>query len=170
MSARSLLADLRTWLANGRVVRRFLELVSAVRFGKFASVGVVGALFDVTTATALRELGVYPEIAVFVGIEVSVVVMFFLNDNWTFSEEGTGGIRPTLRRLARSNLVRTGGILVQLGTFRLLYRVIGADLAIAGLDGWFVVSKVGGIGAGLLVNFVAESLFTWRVHTDPDEG
>jgi len=147
-----------------------LELVSAVRFGKFASVGVVGALFDVTTATALRELGVYPEVAVLAGIEVSVVVMFFLNDNWTFAEEGTGGVRSTLRRLVRSNVVRTGGILVQLGMFRLLYRVVAIDFAVAGLDGWFVVSKVGGIGAGLLVNFVAESLFTWQVHTDPDEG
>lgn len=170
MSARSLLADLRAWLVNGRLMGRFLELVSAVRFGKFVSVGAVGALFDVTTATALRELGVYPEIAVLAGIEVSVVVMFFLNDNWTFAAEGTGGVRSTLRRLARSNLVRTGGILVQLGTFRLLYRVIAVDLTIVGLDGWFVVSKVGGIGAGLFVNFVAESLFTWRVHTGPGEG
>ena len=164
MSARSLLADLRARLASGRLTGRVLELVSAVRFGQFASVGVVGALFDVTTATALRELGVFPELAVLVGIEVSVVVMFFLNDNWTFTGEGSGGLRPTLRRLLRSNLVRTGGILVQLAIFRLLYRVIAVDLAVAGLDAWFVVSKIGGIGAGLLVNYVAESLLTWRVH------
>ena len=164
MSARSLLADLRARLASGRLTGRVLELVSAVRFGQFASVGVVGALFDVTTATALRELGVFPELAVLVGIEVSVVVMFFLNDNWTFAEEGSRGLRPTLRRLLRSNLVRTGGILVQLAVFRLLYRVVAVDLAVAGLDAWFVVSKIGGIGAGLLVNYVAESLLTWRVH------
>jgi putative flippase GtrA len=164
MSARSLLADLRARLASGRLTGRVLELVSAVRFGQFASVGVVGALFDVTTATALRELGVFPELAVLVGIEVSVVVMFFLNDNWTFAEEGSRGLRPTLRRLLRSNLVRTGGILVQLAVFRVLYRVVAVDLAVAGLDAWFVVSKIGGIGAGLLVNYVAESLLTWRVH------
>jgi putative flippase GtrA len=168
MSARSLLADLRARLASGRVRRRMLELASAVRFGQFASVGVAGALFDVTTATALRELGVFPEIAVLAGIEVSVVVMFVLNDNWTFAGEGRGGLRPTLRRLLRSNLVRTGGILVQLGAFRLLYRVVAIDLAVTGLDGWFVVSKVGGIGAGLLVNYVAESLLTWRVHRGPE--
>ena len=164
MSARSLLADLRARLTSGRLTSRVLELVSVVRFGQFASVGVVGALLDVTTATALREVGVFPELAVLVGIEVSVVVMFFLNDNWTFAGEGSRGLRPTLRRLLRSNLVRTGGILVQLAIFRLLYRVIAVDLAVAGLDAWFVVSKVGGIGAGLLVNYVAESLLTWRVH------
>ncbi|WP_435360582.1 GtrA family protein [Haloarchaeobius sp. DFWS5] len=149
-------------------------LLSGVRFGQFASVGVVGAAFDVTTATVLRELGVFPELAVFVGIEVAVVVMFLLNDNWTFSEEGENGLFPTLKRLARSNVVRAGGILVQLLTFRLLYRVVALEAlvigsvslstTVLGIDGWFVVSKVGGIGVGMLVNYVAESLFTWKVH------
>ena len=141
-------------------------LVSRSRFGRFVSVGVVGAVFDVTTATALRELGVFPELAVFAGIEVAVVVMFLLNDNWTFSGEGAAGLGPVLGRLVRSNLVRAGGILVQLGTFRVLYRVLAVDLAVAGLDGWFVVSKIGGIGVAMFVNYVAESLFTWRVHAD----
>lgn len=151
---------------TGSDTNRLTTLVSSSRFGRFVSVGVVGAGFDVTTATVLRELGVFPELAVFVGIEVAVVVMFLLNDNWTFSGEGKVGFLPMLRRLARSNLVRMGGILVQLGTFRVLYRVLAVELVVAGLDGWFVVSKVGGIGAGMVVNYVAESLFTWRVHTD----
>ena len=150
---------LRSGLAS-----RVTALASGYRIGQFASVGVVGALFDVTTATALRELGVYPELAVFVGIEVAIVVMFLLNDNWTFSGEGRAGLRPTLRRLARSNLVRAGGILVQLATFRLLYRVVALELTVVGIDGWFVVSKVGGIGVGMVVNYIAESLFTWQVH------
>lgn len=143
---------------------RFVALVSTVRFGKFISVGVAGALFDVTTSTVLREFGVFPEIAVFAGIEVSIVVMFFLNDNWTFSDEGTAGFFPTLRRLVRSNLVRTGGIFVQLVVFWLLYRVVAIDLVILGIDGWFVVSKISGIGAGLVINYIAESLLTWQVH------
>ncbi|MFC4407113.1 GtrA family protein [Haloarchaeobius iranensis] len=145
---------------------RLSALVSGTRFGQFASVGAVGALFDVTTATALREFGIFPELAVFVGIEVSVLVMFLLNDNWTFSRQGHGGLVPTLRRLARSNLVRVGGITVQLLTFRLLYRVFFVEVAVVGLDGWFVVAKVTGIGVGMLVNYVAESLFTWRVHAE----
>jgi putative flippase GtrA len=138
-------------------------LLSGTRFGKFASVGVVGAVFDVTTATVLRELGVYPELAVFIGIEVAVVVMFLLNDNWTFAEQGAAGVGAALRRLLRSNLVRAGGILVQLATFRLLYRVVALELTVVGIDGWFVFSKIAGIGTGMLVNYVAESLVTWRV-------
>ena len=139
------------------------SLLSGRRFGKFASVGVVGAVFDVTTATLLRELGVFPELAVFVGIEVAILVMFLLNDNWTFAEEGASGVGAALRRLFRSNLVRVGGIAVQLGTFTLFYRVVALDLPVAGIDGWFVVSKVAGIGTGMVVNYVAESLVTWRV-------
>ncbi|WP_435363394.1 GtrA family protein [Haloarchaeobius sp. DYHT-AS-18] len=142
------------------------SLTSGVRFGKFASVGVVGAMFDVTTATALNELNVFPELAVFIGIEVAVIVMFLLNDNWTFSEQGAGGILPTLKRLARSNVVRAGGILVQLGTFWVVFRVIALDLDLLGIDAWFVFAKVTGIGVGMVVNYVAESLFTWRVQHD----
>jgi len=151
-----------------RVGPRVASLLSAGRFGRFASVGVVGAAFDVTTSTLLSELGVYPELAVFVGIEVAVVVMFLLNDNWTFAGQGAAGLRAALGRLLRSNLVRAGGILVQLATFRLVFRVVALDLDVAGLDGWFVVSKVAGIGTGMIVNYVAESLVTWRVQHGPE--
>ena len=144
------------------------SLVSASRFGRFASVGVVGAVFDVTVSTLLSELGVYPELAVFVGIEVAVVVMFLLNDNWTFARQGAAGLRAALGRLARSNLVRAGGILVQLATFRFLFRVVALELDVAGVDGWFVVSKVAGIGTGMVVNYVAESLVTWQVQHGPE--
>ena len=139
------------------------ELLTPSRFGQFVSVGVVGAAFDLTVSTGLRELGVYPELAVFVGIEVAVVVMFLLNDKWTFAGQGVAGLAAMLRRLLRSNLVRAGGILVQLGTFRLLYRVPDIQLTLASVDAWFVVAKVGGIGAGMVVNYVAESVFTWRI-------
>jgi putative flippase GtrA len=139
------------------------SLLSGKRFGKFASVGVVGAVFDVTTATVLRELGVFPELAVFVGIEVAIVVMFLLNDNWTFAEQGAAGVGAAVRRLLRSNLVRAGGIIVQLATFRFFYRVVAFELTVLDIDGWFVVSKVAGIGTGMVVNYVAESLVTWRV-------
>jgi putative flippase GtrA len=99
---------------------------------------------------------------------VAIVVMFLLNDNWTFAQQGAAGVRAALGRLLRSNLVRAGGILVQLATFRFLFRVIAVDLDVAGIDGWFVVSKIAGIGTGMIVNYVAESLVTWQVQHDPE--
>lgn len=133
------------------------------RIGQFVSVGAVGFVFDVTTSTLLAELGVFPEIAAFVGIEVAVVVMFLLNDRFTFASEGIGGLGPSLRRLGRSNLVRLGGIVVQLLVFTAVYRGIDLPLSLASVDLWFVVSKAAGIGVGMVVNYVAESVFTWRV-------
>ncbi|EMA36609.1 GtrA family protein [Halococcus hamelinensis] len=170
MSPSGPLTALRARLAGGgRFSQRALALLSAVRFGKYASVGAVGMVFDVTTSTALRELGVFPELAVFVGIEVSIVVMFLLNDVWTFSGEQTTGGLARLRRLVLSNIVRTGGIVVQLATFHVLYRVVALQFTLLGVDGWFVVSKLGGIGLGMVINYVAESLFTWRVHRGSDD-
>jgi putative flippase GtrA len=138
-------------------------LASGARIGQFVSVGVVGFGFDIATSTALRELGVFPELAAFVGIEVAVIVMFVFNDRVTFADEGLGGLAPTLRRLAKSNLVRAGGIAVQLLVFTALFRGVALPLSVAGIDLWFVISRAGGIGVGMVVNYVAESLFTWRV-------
>jgi putative flippase GtrA len=142
---------------------RLAELRSTARFGQFVSVGVVGFAFDITTSTALRELGVFPEVAVIAGIEVAIVVMFMLNDRLTFAGEGSTGIRSAVRRLARSHVVRLGGIAVQLGTFSAIYRLPGVTLTVASIDGWFVLSKATAVGVAMFVNYVAESLFTWRV-------
>lgn len=143
------------------------ELAHSGRIGRFVSIGVVGFCFDVGTATALSELGVFPELAALIGIEVAVVIMFLLNDNITFATERTSGVIPTLRRLLKSNLVRIGGITVQLLVFSGFYRGIDVTFVIASVDAWFIISKAAGIGVGMVVNYVAESLFTWRItHMD----
>ena len=86
-------------------------LASGVRFGKFVSVGAIGAAFDLTTTTALIVgLGVLGEYAKLVGAEVAIVVMFVINERWTFAELGRPGALPTLKRFVRSNLVRSGGL------------------------------------------------------------
>ncbi|WP_435126677.1 GtrA family protein [Halobaculum sp. D14] len=139
------------------------ELLHGARIGQFVSVGAVGFLFDMAASTALSELGVFPEVAAAVGIEVSVVVMFLLNDRITFADQGLAGVAPTLRRLVKSNLVRAAGIAVQLVVFSAVYRGIDVSVSVAGIDAWFVVSRAAGIGVGMVVNYVAESLFTWRV-------
>lgn len=139
------------------------ELVHSGRIGRFVSIGVVGFCFDVATATALSELGIFPEVAALIGIEVAVVVMFLLNDNITFATEGLAGIVPTLQRLLRSNLVRIGGITVQLLVFSGFYRGVNMTFVVASVDAWFIVAKTAGVSVGMVVNYVAESVFTWRI-------
>jgi putative flippase GtrA len=154
---------------------RLRSLLSVVRFGQFASVGAVGAVCDNVVLLVSSELGVAgavaallgipglaPEVAKAFGIETAIVVMFLLNDNWTF--RGVGGETTALRRLLTSNLVRVAGIAVQLVVFSLVYRQLYVDLSAYGVDLWLLVASLCGIGLGMCVNYVAESLVTWRVH------
>ncbi|MFC4358580.1 GtrA family protein [Halobium salinum] len=150
------------------------ELVSGVRFGKFLSVGAVGAVFDLTVSTLLLVvvgigalslpwvgLSVPPGVlAKLVGAEVAIVIMFFINEYWTFADESDGG--PWPRRLAKSNFVRVGGLGIQVTVVWLL-GLLDVTLVVAGFDFWQVAPFPLAIAASVLFNYVAESLFTWRV-------
>ena len=163
---------------------RLAALVSGVRFGQFVSVGAVGAVVDTIVLLTLAEgLGVLPELATLAGIESAILVMFAVNERWTFAGEGVPGRGPLLGRLKRSHAVRVAGSLTQFGVFVLVYRVLFVPLTLgqipgwsvlagvlgfrpatlAGLDVWLLVAKGTGIGVGMVVNYVFESLFTWRV-------
>jgi putative flippase GtrA len=150
---------------DSRLGRWFAALASPQRFGKFVSVGVVGALFDTMVLLTLVEwFGVLEEVAVIVGIETAILVMFTLNDGWTFSESGTDGWRATGRRLVRSHAVRAAGSFVQFLVFVTVFRLLFVSLTVAGIDLWLLVAKGGGVACGMLVNYIFETLFTWRVH------
>ncbi|MDS0293608.1 GtrA family protein [Halogeometricum luteum] len=143
--------------------RTLSALLSGVRFGKFASVGAVGAVFDVTTTTALIFLfDVLNEYAKLVGAEVAIVVMFLINENWTFADAGEAGLLPTLRRFLTSNVVRSGGLAVQFLVVR-AFREAGFSYVVLGVDVWQLLPIPLAIGASMLLNYVAESVFTWRI-------
>lgn len=146
--------------------RQVSALLSGVRFGKFVSVGAVGAVFDLTVSSALIVLfDVLPEIAKVAGAEVAIVVMFFINEFWTFAGEGADGALPRLCRLLKSNVVRSGGVAVQFlivrgfGSLALSFTVFGVDL-------WNLIPLPIAIVTSMLINYVLESLVTWRVATE----
>jgi len=144
---------------------RLAALVSTVRFGQFVSVGAIGAVFDVTTLVVLTELfGVAAAVANVASIETAILVMFVVNERWTFAEHGANGLRSVGRRLVRSHVVRAGGSTLQYVLFVAVFYNVAVDLSVAGVDLWLVVVKGGAIGVAMVVNYVFESLFTWRVH------
>jgi putative flippase GtrA len=139
------------------------ELVSGIRFGQFASVGAAGAVLDTTTVVLLTSyVGVYRGSAKLIGAELAIVLMFVINERWTFAEEGAAGRRALVRRFLKSNLVRAGGVLVATGVF-VVVSGLEYRLPVGGQNLWLVVANGVGIGVGMFVNYVAESLFTWRV-------
>ena len=143
---------------------RIDALRSRARFGQFVSVGVVGAICDTAVLVVLTEVfGVLPEIATVIGIETAILVMFAINENWTFAEEGNAGRRSLFGRLLKSHTVRAAGSTTQFLVFVAVFRGVPVSLTVASVDAWLIVAKGCGIGVGMLVNYVAESLFTWQV-------
>ncbi len=146
---------------------RFEALVSGVRFGQFVSVGVVGAAFDnVVLATLRLGVGVPEMWAKAAGVETAILVMFLVNEHWTFDDHGVAGHWPFLRRLTRSHLVRTGGVTVQLVVYWLLTQQLDVTLVVSGTDLWFLAASPIAIALAMLVNYVFESIFTWQVHRE----
>jgi len=174
-----------------RLVReRLAAVASGVRFGQFVSVGALGAVSDFTVLLTLEGLGVPTELAVLAGIETAILVMFFINEHWTFADAATGDRGSFLTRLKRSHVVRAAGSTTQYVLVLFVYRIVSGyvpvvpdtlgglglwvDLTTAvgiaplltGLDVWLVLAKGIGIGVAMAVNYVFESLFTWQVHRE----
>jgi len=144
---------------------RFESLVSGVRFGQFVSVGVVGAISDNTVLAVLGLVFGVPDLwAKAAGVETAIVVMFLVNEHWTFADAGASGLVPFAKRLGKSHLVRSGGVAVQLSVYWVLVDWLSITLVVAGTDLWFLAASPIAIAVAMLVNYVFESLFTWRVH------
>ena len=138
-------------------------LLDRRRLGKFISVGVVGAAIDLTISTTLLlRTALPPEVIKLIGAEVAIIVMFLLNDRWTFRQSETRGIRHALKRLVKSNLVRSGGLAVQVTVVFVLIR-LPVSVELSGTDVWPILTMPIAIACGFLANYTGETLFTWRV-------
>jgi len=127
-------------------------------------VGAVGAVLDTIVTLSLKEgLAVHPDLAKFVGAECAIILMFFINEHWTFSDQGESGRFALARRLLTSNVVRSGGLAVQLITFSFVRR-LPVSIVVLDVELWKILPIFIAIGTAFVVNYVAESLFTWRVH------
>jgi putative flippase GtrA len=152
---------------------RLRALASAGRLGRFVSVGVAGASLE-TVLVALLTAGFVldpplagrPLLAKAAGAEASITLMFLLNDNWTFADHGGAGPAALVRRWVKSHLVRSVGLAVAFATLFVLTSWTDVRLVVAGGDVWPTIANGIGIGVGLSINYVAESLVTWRVQDD----
>jgi putative flippase GtrA len=139
-------------------------LSQRARIGKFVSVGGGGAALETLVVALLTAgVGVGALAAKAVGSELSISAMFVVNDRWTFATARTPGVGPLVRRWLKSHLVRAVGLAVAFGTLFVLTSIVEFSVVVAGVDLWPTLANLIGIGAGLGINYVAESLFTWRV-------
>ncbi|MFB6299118.1 MAG: GtrA family protein [Halobacteriales archaeon] len=142
-------------MTDGSIVGRLATLASGIRFGQFLSVGVLGYLVDNAVLAALIELfDVTVVLGKPVSAETAIIVMFIANERWTFAKWGESGIGSLGRRFVKSNVVRWGGAGVAYAVLLVLSGHFGVH--------YFLANTIG-IGVGFLVNYVAESLFTWQI-------
>ena len=137
---------------------RFRTLLSGPRLGQFASAGLTGTAVDTLTLFVLVEYGSFhPALAKVFAWELALAVIFTINERWTFASYGSSNPRALGRRYLRSHIVRLGGFLVTLSVLLALVYGVGV---------WYLVANLVGIGAGFVVNYTCESLYTWKVHED----
>lgn len=138
-------------------------LLDWTRLRQFIAVGFVGTGVDLSISIPLVvTTEITPELAKFLGAEAAIILMFLINDRWTFGEVDSSGYLHQVRRLVKSNIVRGGGVAIQLTAVFLLTRM---DLAVfvAGTDIWPILTMPIAIACGFLANYLGESVITWRV-------
>ena len=132
------------------------SLVTADRLLQFVAVGTIGASVDMSFLVLFHSVvGLPLVISKLAGAEISYVVMFVINERWTFSSFGDTSLRARIRRFGTSNGVRLGGLATATTVLLVLTESVGT---------WYPLANAVGIGVGFFVNYTFESLLTWRVH------
>jgi len=123
-------------------------------------VGIMGAVIDSAILSLLVISMSFPLISSkLIGAELAIIAMFLLNEYWTFSEDGLNGKYQRLIRFMKSNFVRSVGVVVATGV---MVTIVGRiETGYGGIE--LVLANIIGITAGLIVNYILESLITWQV-------
>jgi putative flippase GtrA len=141
------------------IIDRLVGLVAPERFQRFLVTGGLGMVVDMAVLALVVETGwLRPVLGKVVSAESAFLVMFVVNETWTFSRFGTGEWRDLGRRFASSHGVRLLGVAIALGVLYVLHSLYGV---------WYLLANAAGIGVGFLANYTFESLVTWRVHREP---
>lgn len=121
---------------------------------KFVFVGLSGVGVNLGVYWLLTRYGGLADldyIAVLIGIEVSIITNFILNDTFTFAKRRAG--KSFLGRLGKFNLICLTGAGIQWGLFLLFTRIFGV---------FDVLSNAIGIVVAFLWNYFVNRNWTWR--------
>jgi dolichol-phosphate mannosyltransferase len=122
------------------------------RFVKFCLVGGSGVLVNEGLLWLLTDFaGFYYLASAAIGIEVSIITNFLLNDRFTFADRRAPG--GFLRRLGKFNLVSLVALAVNMALLWFLTSVAGLH---------YLVSNLIGIAVAAVLNYLLNTLWTWR--------
>jgi len=123
-------------------------------FIKFIIVGLSGVVVNEGVYWLLTRFGglaAYDYLAVVIGIEVSIVTNFILNDYFTFAKRRAG--KSFLGRLLKFNLICLVGAVIQWGIFMLFTRLFGV---------YDLLSNFVGIVVAFFWNYFFSRNWTWK--------
>ncbi len=135
------------------------------RIFKFAVVGGIGALIQLTSLTIYRNFIPF-QLAFFLSIETSVVSNFIWSNLWTFSDRKLSLSQVPLKFI-QFNLTSGGSILIQqivafIGEFGIgLFEVFTTPIIPITVDTGMIYAVVG-ILLGMFWNFFAYSTIIWK--------
>jgi dolichol-phosphate mannosyltransferase len=124
----------------------FLKFIFVGLTGTGVNIGVYWLLTRFTGAFASLDW-----VAVIIGIEVSIITNFILNDTFTFSARRSG--KTFIGRLLKFNLICLTGAAIQWGIFMLFTRVFSV---------FDVLSDFIGIVIAFLWNYFINRSWTWK--------
>jgi putative flippase GtrA len=120
------------------------QVILAIQFLRFGTVGLAGLIIDTATVYALRHLlGLY--VAGVVAYLTSATGNWILNRAWTFRGQGSG---PAHRQWVRFLIANLVGFVLNRGTYALLVTFVAAAADQP------VIATAAGAVAGMGVNFV----------------
>ena len=127
------------------------------RFIKFAIVGAIGMVVDLTTLTISREiLGLPLSIAIAIGFTVAVINNFTWNRLWTFPESRQSPIGRQLVQFTIVNIIGLGiNEVIVLGLHPVFSIVTDDPIA-------YLAAKIIAIGVVLFWNYFANRVWTYK--------
>lgn len=139
-------------LGTKEIINYLLHVMDLTpRYMKFAMVGAVGTIVNLSVLASLRYLmGLSHAVSSAAGIEVSVISNFILNDMWTFKREREGS---RIVRLLKFHLSSAAGITTQFIVSLAVFEFLLKESIIAQLIGIF---------AGFVINYLISKSFVWR--------
>ncbi len=151
------------------LIKVFSTQNERLRFLKFCAVGFSGVLVNMAIFALCAEVfffsmdqGTRNLLATSCAVVVSIFTNFFLNDGWTWRDRRRQGGRALLMRMTKYYIVAAMAGGVQIAIQFLLSIEMGLNAHLA---------NFAGIGAGVLINFFVNNLWTFRPETsEPDTG
>ncbi len=130
-----------------------------IRMIKFAIVGASGIIVNEGTRKLITVLnGQSSDIwAAPIGIELSIITNFTLNNFFTFSDKKASTLPSFASKLVRYNIFSIIGALIQYGVYMLLTRVVGMSA-----PPFDTIANLIGIGIAVIWNYFSNSWWTWK--------